>query len=108
MDLVERVYERVLKDEVLSKFFQGHDLARIKEMHQSLVLSTLSGGYFPSHHIRCHHEGLHIRSSDYARFLEIYETYLTEVHVETEDITSILNTLFTYHDLVVTSEDSEV
>jgi len=101
-EAVERLYARLVADPVVSHYFEGVDMPRLKR-HQVLLLSQLLGGpaRYLGRDLAQAHAGLQITSSDYRCVIDHLVAVLTELEVDPSTITTIRQTLLGFERDVV-------
>jgi len=89
--LVQGLYDRVLADPELAKFFAGSDMDRLRHMQAEFVATALGGpsGLAPST-IHQAHVGRGVRARHYVKFLEHFLATLSAAGLDEADIDRIL------------------
>ena len=100
---LNQFYIRNLQDPVISHFFEGKDINRIKIMNRGILLTALRT---PEDHIPISlkrvHKNLGIREADFAHFILNFANLLLEMRVSEEDVDGIIKIINGFKDEIVT------
>lgn len=101
--IINDFYDEALTDPILTSFFVGKDVNRIKNMHNVLLSAALQrdGGHFPISVLRVH-KTLGITNEVFDRYVYYYKKSLKEHGILKNDVEAISNIILAFKsDLVI-------
>ena len=102
VDAVDIFYARLLEVPTLAKYFENHDVNRVKALNCFLLESTI--GFTNEHFsvgVRKAHKHLKVPRKDFYAYIEMLAQVCREKGVSEEDLTEIYELLVGFEDDVV-------